>query len=170
MKRRQRGNTQLAPLGAAGRHIAAKRSTPLMQVFHLWTVRRWLEEWCRTDLIVGYRDIETIAEGTQRLLAHFLLRVGDVLTLSGLAHAITLYGLGQDDGRLALVAHRRCIGRINLARIMTSAIETPDVVIRQVSDHRRQLRVLAKEMLAHIGTPERFVGLVVAVDTLLHAL
>ena len=48
-------------------------------------------------------------------LAHLLLLMGDVLALAGLAHAVALDRLGEDDGRLALGVDRLVIGRIDLA-------------------------------------------------------
>jgi hypothetical protein len=100
----------------------------------------------------------------------FFLLVGDVLRLAGLAHAIALDGLGQDDGRLALVRHGGGVGGIHLVRIVAAAIQAPDVVVGPGGNHLQQFRVLAEEMLAHVGAVARLEGLVIAVDAFHHAL
>ena len=51
---------------------------------------------------------------------------------------------------------------------MSAAVERPDLVVSPVGDHRRQLRVLAKKMLADVGAVLGFEVLVLAVDGLLH--
>ena len=70
------------------------------------------------DGLVGDRYVEAVAERLERVLAHLLLLVGDVLALAGLAHAVALDGLGEDHGRLARCAspprrrrRRPCAGR-----------------------------------------------------------
>ena len=87
----------------------------------------------------------------KRLLADLLLLVGDVLALAGFTHAIALDGLGQNDRRLPLVLHGRCIGRIDLLRIVAPSLQPPEVLIRHVGDHLFEFRVFAEEMLAHKG-------------------
>ena len=95
--------------------------------------------------------------------------MGDVLALAGLAHAVALDGLGEDQGRLALVLHRGVVGGVDLERIMAAAGERPDLVVGHVGDQRLRLGVLAEEVLADVGAVLRLEVLVLAVDALLHA-
>jgi hypothetical protein len=96
--------------------------------------------------------------------------MGDVHALPGHPHAIALDRLGQDHRRLALVLDRSLVGGIDLDGIMPTAIQAPYILVGQGGDHVRQFRVLAKEMLAGVSPALGFVGLIVAVQTLLHAL
>mmetsp|Transcript_4939 Transcript_4939/g.17780 ORF Transcript_4939/g.17780 Transcript_4939/m.17780 type:complete len:427 (-) Transcript_4939:721-2001(-) len=92
------------------------------------------------------------------------------LTFARFAHAVALDRLGQDQGRLAGVLDRRRVGREHLLGVMAAAREAPDLVVAHVGDHRLQLVVLAEEMLAHVGAALALEVLVLAVDTLFHAL
>ena len=102
-------------------------------------------------------------------LVHLLLLVGDVLALAGLAHPVALDRLGEDHRRLAVVLGRRLVGRVDLALVEAAAVERPDLLVAHVGDHRLQLRLDAEEVLAHVGAVARLVGLVVAVERLVHA-
>ncbi len=115
-------------------------------------------------------SLKAVAECLQRGRAHLFLLVRDVLRLAGLAHAVALDGLGEDHRRLALVMDRRVVGRVHLVRVMAAAIEAPDVVVRPAGHQLLQLRVLAEEMLAHVGAVARLEGLVIAVHAFIHAL
>jgi hypothetical protein len=136
---------------------------------HLLAVRGRLIEWGGGELIVGDRDIEAVAEGLEGHLAHLFLGVGDVHPLAGHPHPVALDGLGQDHGRLAARFHGRGIGVVDLHRVVAAAVQAPDVLVGHVGDHLGQLRVLAEEVLAGVFASLRLVGLVVAVDALLHA-
>ena len=61
------------------------------------------------------------------------------------------------------------VGGVDLARIVAAAVERPDLVVGHVRDQLEQLRVLAEEVLAHVGAVARLERLVLAVDGLLHA-
>ncbi len=61
------------------------------------------------------------------------------------------------------------VGRIDLERIVTTAVELPDVFVRQVVDHRFGFRVLAEEVLTGVGTAVSLVVLVLTVDRFIHA-
>src|SRR5260221_425244 len=109
------------------------------------------------------------AEGA-RLVGHLLLLVGDVLAFAHGAHAVALHGLREDYRGLALVLHRRRVRRVHLVRIVAAAVQAPHVRVGHVGHHRPELRVLAEEMLAHIGAVAALELLVLAVDRLFHAL
>ena len=92
----------------------------------------------------------------------------DHLAFAALAEAEALDGLREDHRRLALVARRRRVGRVHLARIVAAAIQAPDLLIRHVGDHRLELGILAEEMLARVGAALGLEVLVLAVDALFH--
>ena len=95
--------------------------------------------------------------------------MGDVLALARLAHAVALHGLRQDHRGLTLVLDRRRVRRVDLVRIVPAAVQAPDIVIRHVGNHVKQLRILAEEALAHEGAIVGLEGLVLPVNALLHA-
>ncbi len=83
----------------------------------------------RRQLLVTDRNVEAIAEGLYRRVVELLLLVGDVDRLTGFAHAIALHRLGENDGGLALVRGGGGVGRVDLVRIVATAVETPDVLV-----------------------------------------
>ena len=103
------------------------------------------------------------------VLVHLLLLVGDVLALAGHAHPVALDRLGEDHRRRAVRLGRRLVGRVDLALVQPAAVERPDLLVAHVRDHRAQLGLGAEEVLAHVGAVARLVGLVVAVERLVHA-
>ncbi len=96
--------------------------------------------------------------------------MGDVLAFAGHAHAVALDGLGQNHGRLAGMFGCGGVGRINLVRVVATAIQPPDVLVGQVTDHLLQFLVLAEEVLAGIRTALGLEVLILAVHALLHEL
>ena len=103
-------------------------------------------------------------------MAELLGLMGDHLSFAGRAHPIAFDGLGEDDGRLALVLHRRLVSRVDLDRIVPAPGQRPDLGVRPVLDHRRRLRMAAEEVLADIGAVFRLEVLVFAVDAFVHEL
>ena len=85
------------------RHVAAERRAPLLQVLTLLAVVGRAVEGRLEQIAVGDRDAEAVAEVAQLLLVQLLLLVGDVASLAGLAEAVALDRLGEDDGRRALM-------------------------------------------------------------------
>src|SRR5208337_2609870 len=85
-------------------------------------------------------------------------------------HAVTLDGLGEDDGRLALALHGGFIRCEDLCWIVTAAGQSPDAIVRPAGNHRRGFGIAAEEMLADVGAVLRFEILVVAVEAFLHEL
>src|SRR5690606_16073005 len=100
----------------------------------------------------------------------FLDGVSSVLRFGRVTKGITFYGFRQDHGRLAIGLDRLSIGSINLERIVSTAVQLHDVIIRQVLDHLQQLRTLAEEMLASIGATTAPVVDVFTVHNFVHAL
>ena len=122
------------------------------------------------DLVVRDRDVEPVAERLERILAHLLLLVGDVLAFARFPHSVAFHRLCEDDGRLAGVLGRFGVCRIDLVRVVSAAVQAPDVLVGQVRDHLLELRVFPEEVLSRIGTALGLEVLVLAVDRLLHAL
>ena len=96
--------------------------------------------------------------------------MGDVLSLTGFAHAVAFHGLCEDQRGLSGMLRRRRIGCVHFHRIRPAAPQRPDLLVGPVCNHRRRLGVLAKEMLTHISPVLRLKVLVLAVDAFLHAL
>src|SRR5260221_5928257 len=94
--------------------------------------------------------------------------MGRVESFAGLAHAKAFDGLRQDHGGRTRVRNRGRIGGIDLLRIMTAAIEVPNLLIRHVGDHFLELRILAEEMLARVSPALGLEILILAIHALFH--
>ena len=55
-------------------------------------------------------------------------------------------------------------------RIVTPAVQAPDVIVRHVGDHLQQLRIFAEEVFTDVGTVSRLESLIFAIDAFHHAL
>jgi len=95
--------------------------------------------------------------------------VGIILGLAGLACAVTLDGLSQNNGRLALVVHRLMVGCVHLVGVVATTVQLHDLVIGHVLHQLKQLRVFAEEMLASVGTAVGLVVLQLTVADFIHA-
>ena len=115
-------------------------------------------------------NVEAVAERLQRRVADLLGLMGDHLPLARRAHAVALDGLGEDDGRLALVVGRGLVGGVDLDRVVAAARQRPDLVVAPVGDHRRRLGIAAEEILADVGAVLGLEVLVFAVDAFFHQL
>ena len=62
----------------------------------------------------------------------------------------------------------RGVGRVDLAVVVTAALERPDLVVGHVLDERLGARVAAEEVVADVRAVVRLEGLVVAVQRLVH--
>ena len=94
--------------------------------------------------------------------------MGGVSTLERLAKAEALNGLGQNDRRLPLVLDGRFVGRIDLAVIVATALEAPDLVVGHALDQLGGSRVATKEVFTNESAVFGLVGLVVAIWRLVH--
>jgi hypothetical protein len=139
-----------------------------VQVFQFLAIGRRPVERDRVQILVRDRDVEPVAEGSQRVEIHLLLLVRDVLAFTGLAEAEAFHRLGEDNGRLPRVARRRIVRRVNLAVIVAATIQAPDLLVRHVGNHLGRFRVLAEEFFTHVGTVTGLVDLVLAVDGFFH--
>jgi hypothetical protein len=99
----ERRNGQRLGLAAALRQEAAEVHAALHHVLVLGRIFGKLQVGQFFQLVVRYRQFETVAEAADLLLVHLLLLVRNVHGFAGIAHAEALDGLGQDQGRGALV-------------------------------------------------------------------
>ncbi len=83
--------------------------------------------------------------------------------LAGGAHAVTLLRLGEDHRRLALVLERCRVRRVQLAQVVSAALQRIDLRERQVRDQRAQLRIEIEEVLLVVRAVVRAECLVLAV-------
>ena len=127
----QRGSHHL-PLG----HVAAKAFPPLADVLHFWAVVRGPIERRLRDLVVRDGDAEAGAEKADFVLVELFLLMGNVLALAGLAHAVALDGLGEDDGGCVFVGDGLLVGGIDLFWIVAAAPHFLQLFVRVVLDHR----------------------------------
>ena len=65
---------------------------------------------------------------------------------------------------------RRIVCRVDLGRVVTAAVQTPDFFIRHVGHHCRSFRVFAEKLLANVAAVASLEHLILAVDSFLHQL
>src|SRR5690606_271263 len=157
-----------APLGQVAAQLAAAllqvldRRVVLARVVERRQVRVLLE------LRIRDRDPQFVAELLEVVERELLHLVGRVAALEALAEAVALDRLREDDGRLALVLDRGLERRVDLAIVVTAALEVPDLLVREALDELESLGVAPEEVLAHVGAVLGFVGLVVTAGRLVH--
>ena len=169
-KRGQRRHFEGRGVTATRRQQAAHCLHPFHKILYFRRILRRPVKRHLLELVIGDRHLEAVAECLDRGGAHLLLLMGDVLALARLAHAVALHGLRQDHRGLAHVLHRRRIRRVDLVRIVSAAVQAPDIVVRHVGNHIEQFRILAEEVLAHKRAVLRLESLILAVNAFLHAL
>ena len=160
------GNRHHRCITVAHRQAAAQFLATLTQIAHLGAVIGRFVETQRSNLLIRQRQLEAVAKGDQRCGVEFLLLVGGHLALPGLPHAEAFFGLRQNHRRLAFVQAGGAIGRIDLDHVMTTALETVDLLVTEVANQRSQGFVLAEEMLAVIATIFGGKGLELPIDRL----
>ena len=80
------------------------------------------------------------------------------------AHPEAFLRLGQDDGRLALVALGGREGGVQLAQVVAAAAQRVDLALRHVGDEGLQIRMLTEEIFEIVGAVLGAERLVLAVD------
>src|SRR6185437_7842882 len=164
------GCLQLRTLDLAGRQIAAEILATLVQVFQFAGILRRLVEADLVDRLVGHAQTEAIAELDEILGLDFLRLMRDVFAFTGIAQAIALDGVSQDNGRLTAMLDRRFVGRVHLHRIVSAAFELGQLIVGEILDQFEQFGILAEEVFADISTALDRVLLELAIDDLAHAL
>ncbi|EME17209.1 arginase/agmatinase/formimionoglutamate hydrolase, arginase family protein [Rhodococcus triatomae BKS 15-14] len=120
------------------------------------------------QLRVGDRDPLQVTERLEVVEGELLHLVGGVAALEVLAEGVALDGVRQDHRRLALVRHRGGVGGVDLAVVVTTALEVPDLLVAEVLDEFLGARVAAEEVFANVAAVVGLVGLVVAVGGDVH--
>ena len=156
-------------LGSLGQ-VPAQLPAALLKIADLRAVLGRAVEGDGMDALLGDGDLEAPAEVLHFLLVQFLLLVGDVAALARLAQAVALDGLGQDDGGRAGVLAGPLVGVVDLLGVVAAAAQLEQLLVAQIRHQLQQFGVLAEEILADVGAVPRRVGLVVAVQALVHAL
>src|SRR5690554_45477 len=124
----------------------------LLHVHQLRTVRRRAVVWNVFQLFVLQRNTEAVTEGFQGVDIQLLQGVRGVLGFACRTEAITLDGVGQNHGGLAVrVVYRLVVGRVNLVRVVATTVQLLDIFVRKVFRQLGQFRMLAEELLAGIG-------------------
>ena len=99
---------------------------------------------------------------------HLLHLVRRVARLERRPQRVALDRLHEDDRGLAGVVHRGAVGGVHLPVVVAAALEVPDLLVREVLDHRLGARVPAEEVVADEAAVLGLVGLIVAVRRLVH--
>src|SRR5262249_6991688 len=89
---------------------------------------------------------------------------------AGLAQAVALHRLGENDGRRALMFDSCFVRGKDLLRIVSAARQLLQLLVREMFDEFDQFGIFTEEMLADIGAALDAVTLILAVDDLGHAL
>ncbi len=157
-----------APLG----QVAAQFAAALLQVLDRLVRLAGVEERRLIGVLlergIRDRDAHLVAERLEVVERELLHLVGRVAALEARAEAVALDGLGEDDGRLALVLGCRLERRVHLAVVVAAALELPDLVVGEPLDHRQGPRIAPEEVLADEAAGLGLVGLVVAVGRAVH--
>ena len=122
------------------------------------------------DICIRHRHIETVADVTHAVHIHFLNLVRDVFTFSRVAHAVTFNGMSKDYCRFAFGFLRFLECRVDFLRIVTTTVQSPDLLVSPVSNQCCGFRIFTEEVFTNIRTIFRFEGLVVAVNGFVHQL
>ena len=122
------------------------------------------------DISIGNRHVETIADVANAVHVHFLNLVSDVFTFSGVTHAVTFNGMGEDYGGFAFGFLCFFQRSVDFLRIVTAAVQGPDLLVSPVGNQRCGFRIFTEEVLTHVSAVFGFEGLVVTVNGLFHQL
>ena len=127
-------------------HVTTQCGTSRQQVAHLGTVGGGLVERQIATLLVAQRQLEAIAERKQGIFIELFLLMGGHLAFTRSAHAITLFGLRQDHGRLSLMAGSRMVSRVDLLHVVTTASQPIDFFIGEAGSDLASGGILSEEM------------------------
>ena len=144
----QRGHGNWRAGGVAAWQVAAQGLAPGVQVLHFRAVICGFEEIQLGGLLVAQGQVKAVAKGEQGGLIQLFLAVRGHLALTGLAHAVALFGVRQDHGGLAAVLGRCRVGGMDLHQVVAAAFEAVNLRIRQTLRQGREFGVLAEEVLA----------------------
>ena len=84
------------------------------------------------------------------------------------AEGVALDGVSQNHGGLTGVFHRCLVGCVDLAVVVATTTQIPNLLVTPVLNHRLGAWVPTKEVLTHVSAIICFEGLVVAVQGVTH--
>ena len=113
-------------------------------------------------------EAEHIAQTHEVLLVQLLHLVGRVTASEVGTEQVALNGVGENNGGLAGVLGCRLVGGVNLAVVVATALERPDLFIRPVLDHGLGAGIAAEEVLADERTVVGLEALVVTIERCVH--
>ena len=166
------GQVELGVCGASLWQVAAERAPTLVHVLDrlVLVAGGVVGRQVGVFLELGIRDrhVHAVTERLEVVEGHLLHLVGRVAALEAGTEAVALDRFREDDGRLAGVLRRRLERGIDLAVVVSTALEVPDLVVAQVLDELERTRVAAEEILAHVGAAFGLVRLVITIGRDVH--
>ena len=148
----------------------AERPPALHEVLDLLGLRPRVVVRSVLDLRVGDRQLDAVAEDLELGLGELLGLVRDVPRLDARPERPALHGLGEDDGRHALVRGGRLVRGVELAEIVTASAELGQVVVGEMLDELAQARIRPEEVLADVRAAGDRELLELPVDRVVHLL
>ena len=94
----------------------------------------------------------------------------NVFAFTGFAKAVSLDGLGEDDGRLPLVSDGGLVGGVDLFLIVSAPQQLAELFITQMSDQLEQFGVTTEEVFSDVTAGLDDILLIIAIHQLFHAL
>ena len=148
--------------------MTAQRFTATFQVLHLKRVFFWTIERQRLKLFIIEWQIKTITEINKRLLIKFLDLVRFIHRLRLRREPIAFDCFDQNNCWLTFGLHGLTKGSIDLHWVMTTTVQTRDVMVRQLIGHLFKLWVFPKELFTHKARIACLIQLVLTIDHFFH--
>ncbi len=143
-----------------------------MHVHQRWVVSFWHvvrgDARVFVQFLIRDWDPQVVAQLLRVVVGEFLHLVGGVTSRERGAKGVTLNRVCQDHGRLPRVFGGRLVGRVDLAVVVATAFQGPDLVVSPVLNHRFRARVTPKEVFPHVRAVVRLERLVVTIQRFVH--
>ncbi len=151
----------------AFRHEPPKCLTTFQHVLDFWSVCTWVvvrrRVWVSFKLSVGERDVQGVAKSLELFECNLLLLVGRVTSREAGTEAVALNGLGKNNGWLTCVCTGSSVCSVDLAVVVATALQSPDLVVGHVLNELLGTWVTVEEVLANECAVVCLVCLVVTV-------
>ena len=164
---------RLVRLLTTRRQKATQLLTTVQQVLNFRRVLARMEKRQRLfrDHIILDRNVETVAEVQDFVGVHLLRVVRWVQRFTRRAHAVTLDGFRQHNGRTAVrIVDCLVIRGVNLLRIMSTTVQMPNVFIAHVRNKSCSFRIFAEEIFARVFAAKCLTVLIFTIDGFHHQL
>ena len=163
---------QRGELQATLRHETTQSTTTLHEVLDALIVGARVEVRgaVRVGLqdLVGDRDLETVTELLEVFEGQLLHLVGRVAAREVGSEVVALDGAGEHHGRSSPELGGGLVGVVDLAIVVATATQRPNLFVGPVLDHLGGARITTEEVLTDIGAVVGLKGLVVAVTSVVH--